>query len=91
MKTDSPITYRAEYNGADIGTIIVENDEVTLQLAHPWQPEAVSILKRLKDEGLRDLGEVVLAKPMKLEAERIFPELWRTLALRGVVLKRETE
>jgi len=89
MKTESPVTYRAEYNGSDIGVIIVaENGETTLKLAHPWQTEATEILRRLKDEGVRDLGEVVLTKPLKLEADRIFPELWRELAERGVVLKK---
>jgi hypothetical protein len=88
MPTESPITYRAEYNNVDIGTIVVENDAVTFKLAHPWQLEASSILKRLKDEGVHDLGEVMLTKPLKLEAEQIFPELWRELALRGVVLKK---
>lgn len=88
MPTESPATYRAEYDGADIGTIVVENDEVTFKLAHPWQLEAAGILKRLKDKGVSDLGEVMLKTPMKLEAEQIFPELWRELAERGVVLKQ---
>jgi hypothetical protein len=88
MPTESPVTYRAEYNGADIGTIVVENDAVTFKLAHPWQLEAAGILERLKKEGVRDLGEVRLKKPLALETEQIFPELWRELAGRGVVLKK---
>jgi hypothetical protein len=90
MKTEiTGTTYRAEYNGTDIGLIVVSDDgEVTLRLSHPWQTEASSVLKRLKDEGVRDLGEVVLEKPMKIPTDRVFPELWRELALRGVVLKR---
>ena len=92
MPTESPITYRAEYRGADIGIIVVgTDDEVTFQLTHPWQFAAAGILERLKNEGVRDLGEVTLKKPLKLEVEQIFPELWRELALRGVVLRKETE
>jgi hypothetical protein len=81
MRTE--ITYRIERDGQDLGTIVVEGNVVTLKIKPPAQLEAAEILKRLQDEGVDDLGEIILREPMKLAPEQVFTELWRELAVRG--------
>ena len=83
--------YRAVYRGADIGTISVTADggEVMLRLAHPWQLEATTIWERLKNEGIRNLGDVALKTPLKIPTNRLFTELWRELAACGVILRKQ--
>jgi len=82
MRTE--IAYRVERDGQDLGTInVAEGGAVTLKLKPPAQLEAAEILKRLQNEGVSDLGEIILQEPMRISPEQVFTELWRELALRG--------
>ena len=87
MRTETD--YRVERDGQDLGTIsVAEGGAVTLKLEPLAQLEAAEILERLQNEGVNDLGEIILQEPMRLAPEQVFTELWRELALRGYKLTK---
>lgn len=73
--------------GEEIGEIIFSNKEFNVKVFFKKEKEKLEkLLNSFAKNGIRDLGEVILEKPIKINYPLFFNETRNQLAKRGYIL-----
>jgi hypothetical protein len=88
MKRTSERNYVVRSDGVDAGRIVVAKDgKVTTDLRPPHDATVAAVLADIRAHGVTDMGQAVLATPMSVGEESLFPALWKRLSALGYVLE----
>ena len=73
--------------GENLGEVIFSQDKFDVNISSRVEKEKIEkLLNFFAKQGIRDLGEVILKKPIKIKDSLFFNELGNQLARKGYIL-----